>query len=282
MLLVCFILLFSSCQREAEKLPEQDESISHISALNLRIPEGRNLDEILSKFPEGSLTVNEKNAIISLIKWGDINSHVDHPKQLKEINIQYNYKITNQDIQFLKEFPSLETLYLVNCPEITDKGMTILDHLPHLKLLSLGGTNVTEESVPRIAKLTNLKTLYLSVAYVRDNPITPVDESVEGNPPQFGDKTLEMLKSLPLTTLAISSPTTITDEGLLCLVTMKNLGDFSVLSNFVTLNGAEYLATLPHLKSVRIHKRSSEDIILKKIQNNDTLVLYDELNEKEE
>ena len=269
-MLGCYLLFFPSCTKNGNH---------EIDKLDLRIPEDRNSD-ILLKFPEDSLTANEKNALISLIKWGDIGSPVDHPKKLKQIIIQYNSKITDNDIHFLKEFSNLESLYLVRCPGITDQGMVVLEFLPNLKLLSLGGTNVTESSVPRIAKLNNLETLYLGVQYIKDNPLTPIDEPIEGNQPQFSNKTLEILQSSSLKSLSFSSATTITDEGLIYLTPMKNLSNLMIISDFITVKGAEYLSEIPHLKDVSLRlSTSDEKSTLNKIRKNGSLVLYEELNE---
>jgi hypothetical protein len=219
------------------------------------------------------LTEKDKNALTALIKWGDRGYSLNYPEKLKLIAIQHNSKITDADIEFLKHFPNLESLYIVKCPKITDEGMDILEYLPHLKILSLGGTNVTEASVPSIAKLKSLENLYIGVQYYKNDP-TITEESTWGNQlPQFGDKTLDILQFSSLKKLAIDSPSSITDKGLPYLKSMNKLEEFHVIANSITIEGAEYLSNIPHLKLVHIWKTSTKCIPLK-IQQGKTLVLY--------
>ena len=182
-----------------------------------------NLDSVLSGLWIGKLTEQEKVALTAYAKWNDPFYPVDHPKRLKRIQILYNYDITDEDFQFVAEFSNLEELYLKECPGITDRGMTVLEHLPRLKLLGLRSTNVTEASVPLIAKLENLETLWLS---------TPSD-NWSRLPIAFTDRTLELLKDSNIKKLWITSPTSITDEGLRHITSMRKLEDISLRSEFV-------------------------------------------------
>jgi hypothetical protein len=205
--------------------------------LKLRIPEDRNTD-ILLQFPQGTLTEKDKNALAALIKWGELGDPLDYPEKLKFIAIQHNSKITDADIEFLKHFPNLEELYIVKCPKITDEGMDILEYLSRLKYLSLKGTNVTEASVERIAKLTDLEDVALGVsAYVHDGGGIRWNEQLF----QFGNKTLEILKDSNLKSIWLMSPTLIDDEGLKYLESMKNLETFNLLTTNVTPKGIDWL-----------------------------------------
>ena len=184
-----------------------------------------NLDSVPAKIWIGKLTEKEKAALAGYVKWNDPFYPVAHPKKLKRIQILYGYDITDEDFQFVAEFSNLEELWLKECPKITDQGMTVLEHLPRLKQLGLRGTNVTEASIPLIAKLENLETLFLG--------ISPSGGSWEGLPIAFTDKTLELLKDSNIKNLQITSPTNITDEGLQHILSMRKLEEMSFNSEFV-------------------------------------------------
>jgi Leucine-rich repeat (LRR) protein len=251
-LLFSFVV-FSSCyetkeqqlEKEKQKLLNLTETYDAIESnvtldLKLRIPEDRNTD-ILLQFPQGTLTEKDKNALAALIKWGDRGYSLNYPEKLKLIAIQYQNNVTDKDIEFLRTFSNLEDLYLVYCPQITDKGMDILAYLPHLKILSLGGTNVTEASISCVAKLKNLGELYIE-------GLKKIDLS-KGVPwqeqsPPLSNETLRLLKDSNLKRLWLITPTLIDDEGLKYLVSMKKLEEVYISTMNVTSKGIDFLRNI--------------------------------------
>jgi hypothetical protein len=248
-------LLFCSCQKEM--------SDKNSVAAKVRLPLNEEIifetrdPVLLELFPENSLSPEDREALLLLLKWSDLGQSLDYPERIKLIAIQYNEKITDKDLQFLERFPNLEELFLKNSSKITDKGMSILKKLPHLKILSVPGTQVTEASLPLIAKLKNLRRLYLSVALpanYRDNP----EGFLWGDmPPQFSDTSMYLLKNSELEALYFSSPTSITCDGLQLITSMKNLKTLSIRTNKISLKDIKQMETIsfpPKFESLDIYQ----------------------------
>jgi hypothetical protein len=230
-------LLFCSCQKEM--------SDKNSGAAKVRLP----LNEVirletrdpvlLELFPENSLSPEDRESLLLLMKWSDLYEPLDYPERIKHIVIQYNEKITDKDLQFLEHFPNLEELYLAKSYNITDEGMSVLRKLPHLIILSVADTRVTEASLPLIAELKNLETLYLGLFPFNRHPVDSTESPWKDQLIGFSDNALKYLKNSNIKNLWFMSPTNISDDGLQYINTMRHLRKIFLMSNVITREGVE-------------------------------------------
>ena len=239
-----FVALLCGCQKEEASSPLQNgvhrEPLKEEIKLETRNP------VLLKLFPDNSLSHEDREALLSLMKWSDLFELLDYPERVKKIAIQYNEKITDNDLQFLADFPNVEELFLAHSTHITDEGMSVLKKLPKLKTLSVSETKVTEASLPIIAELKHLENLYLG------SPLN-VTYNQPFEPPQweqaivFSDDSLAILKTTNIKALWFMSPTNISDSGLQHITAMQNLETLNIISDYITREGVEQL--LPVLPS---------------------------------
>ena len=269
-----FVTLVCGCQKKEDSTPSrngvQRPPLTEEIKLETRNP------VLLKLFPDGSLSQEGREALLSLMKWSDLFELLDYPERVKKIAIQYNEQITDKDLQFLAGFPNLEELFLKNSSNITDEGMSILNKLPRLKLLSVVGTQVTEAGLPLIAEQKNLENLYLG------SPLNMVFTQ-PFEPPQreqtivFSDHSLAILKTTNIKKLWITSPADISDEGLQHIAAMSNLEEVALISDDITRKGVDkLLPVLPgKIVSVNLSKSGplSEDIKPEVIRINGTTVI---------
>ncbi|MBZ0187626.1 MAG: hypothetical protein K8F91_15370, partial [Candidatus Obscuribacterales bacterium] len=69
--------------------------------------------------------------------------------------------VTDKGLETISEIKSLRSLILTDCGNITDKGMTYINRLPELSILSLEGTAITDDGIGRLSNLTNLILFYM-------------------------------------------------------------------------------------------------------------------------
>lgn len=79
-------------------------------------------------------------------------------KQLKELGAE-NLNISDASLGALKDLNELRMLHLGGNFKITDAGVAVLAELGSLEYLDLFETNISDNSIPSIAKLKNLKGL---------------------------------------------------------------------------------------------------------------------------
>lgn len=70
-------------------------------------------------------------------------------------------QLTDEGVESLCRWaPDCPTLYLVGCPNVTDRGIaSITSHLPHLSALEVYGAQITDESVQGFAQMRSLEWL---------------------------------------------------------------------------------------------------------------------------
>ena len=207
---------------------------------------------LLKLFPDNSLSHEDREALLSLMKWSDLFELLDYPERVKKIAIQYNEIITDNDLQFLAGFPNLEELFLKNSSNLSDEGMSILKKLPHLKTLSVCETKVTEASLPIIAELKNLENLYLGspLNMTFTEPYEPLQRK---QAVVFSDNSLAIFTTTNIKKLYFTSPTNISDKGLQHITAMPNLEDMLIISDSITREGVEQLLPVLPKKIVSLH-----------------------------
>lgn len=83
-------------------------------------------------------------------------------RKLEELNLTSVEKVDSDGIEALAHHPSLRHLVLSDTA-VDDRAIKTLATLEKLRYLELIGTGVTESGLPALAKLKNLKTVYVDV-----------------------------------------------------------------------------------------------------------------------
>lgn len=109
--------------------------------------------------------------------------------------------LRDQDLQLLREIPTLEELYVPGNHKITDEGMKVLEHLPRIRKLAIWNTKLGNETLKSVAKLRDLEVLDLSLT-----KMTPAGINLLNGSPKlkrllhdwvFDDAGIEGIASLP-------------------------------------------------------------------------------------
>ena len=141
---------------------------------------------------------------ISLDLTQDDVEHLNQGKQLKSLNIQLNTPegvaafreletlgqlheltlggplISSEVIVFVsRQSPNLETWYLRDCKDINAEAATAISSLLGLKVLSLSGTNITDEQLKRILPLPKLEWLDLSRTSISDESMHAIGQQTK-------------------------------------------------------------------------------------------------------
>jgi len=133
--------------------------------------------------------------------------------------------LTDNVLKVLCFLTKLRKLRITHCEELTDKGLSSLQHLPQLSCIELrGGSNFTDEGARQISKVKGLKQLSLIGWQLTDK----------------GLYYLSKIKSLESLDLRYSSQ--ITDSGLEQLRRLKVLRDLQLAECSVTSKGRARLS----------------------------------------
>lgn len=130
-------------------------------------------------------------------------------------------KISDQGLKNLAPMGGrLIKLDLDNCKRITNEGLRfIIKTFPNMQWLHIGDTSVTNTAVPELAKLRNLKRLWLPSLRLRDQDLVWFrDYKWEyldlTNNRSITDATLKVIDESPIRHLELISCDAITEEGL--------------------------------------------------------------------
>lgn len=88
-------------------------------------------------------------------------------KYVSQMDLDHNL-ITNLGIEYLTRFNKIEELRLKDL-NIDDDAIKFIQKIAGLKLLHVGGTNISSEGIGKLSSLTSLETLLCT-----PNPIDPV------------------------------------------------------------------------------------------------------------
>ncbi len=145
----------------------------------------------------------------------------------------------DETLSWVGDLHRVNALNLSGCANVTDKGLKVLEKLPHLQSLDLsrtvadpsyGGKPLTDASLKHVEHLTELKELILDGNNITDR----------------GMSHLSRLANLEMLSLR---ETRITDDGLQALRGLKNLQFLDVRGTAVTLEGTtELLDEIPGLE----------------------------------
>lgn len=155
---------------------------------------------------------------------------------------------TDEDFAKFIGCSRLEYLY-IRSPDITDAGLTNLQHLRELATLALAGTKVTNEGLEHLQHLPHLTSLTIQDTPVNGSGIVHLTNkdalhtlSLFGS--GFGDEQVGLLKQFPNVRTLFLDRTKITDAGLPGLLSLKELTHLQLTETQVTAESFPRFASL--------------------------------------
>jgi Concanavalin A-like lectin/glucanases superfamily/Leucine rich repeat/Leucine Rich repeat len=149
------------------------------------------------------------------------------------VDLANNYKITDADLAHLKALPELETLDLLDCEKIGDKGIAEIKSLTRLRELNLNGTKVSDKGLAEIAGLKELRKLVLEDT-------------------RIGDAGVAHLKGLGQLEVLVLSNTSVTDAALADVSGLAKLKWLWLTDTRVTDKGLDHLKKLSSLEILNV------------------------------
>lgn len=191
------------------------------------------------------------------VTWVNMVGNEDRGKYRKNKNLR------DEVIQHLDGFPDLQALALQKT-QATDESLSRIGHLKRLRMLFVfNASDVSDDGVRHLGKLTKLELLHLEDAAVTDDSLAILSKlpklerlTLPGN--RFTDHGLNHLRNMKqLTLLWVGGSkrlggNQITDEGLAALRGLSNLEGLELQRTLVTNDGLEHLKVLTNLKYVHL------------------------------
>lgn len=197
---------------------------------------------------------------------------LEHCRLISKINVEQldlsNSAITDEDLQYIGEMTNLTKLEITSCANISDEGVAYLRGLKNLDTIQLSKTRITDKSIDVLTPLKRLRSLELFNTQVTDDGIAKlkalpiVEIGLEGCP-RITDNALKPLAAKGKLTHVNVSETNISDNGLICLRSCKNLNTLRAGEcRNITDAAVTFVAdNLPHLhyldvSGTKVSKRS--------------------------
>lgn len=159
----------------------------------------------------------------------------------------YGLKITDEIlIKVIEFYPSLASLKLSSCWNITIAGFAHLQSLNNLTCLNLSGTGITDEESGLIGSLITLTSLNLKRALITDSGLVNIGQ-------------LTNLTSLHL------GITEITNAGLKELAPLTKLTSLNLANNKISNAGVKHLTPLTNLTTLNLANTSLTDAVIESL-----------------
>ncbi len=168
-------------------------------------------------------------------------------EKLSVLDLEDNYKISDEGLRHLSGLQNLSTLDLKNTG-ITGEGLEHLSDLNSLYKLNLGKTETTDKAIKHLSGLKKLSVLDIS-----NTKITAK-----------GLKSLSDLKNLFVLDLGF---TKITDDSLKHMANLRNLSSLDLSNTKITDKGLKHLSDLKNLFRLNLRATQITDKGLKKLSN---------------
>jgi Leucine-rich repeat (LRR) protein len=231
--------------------------------LSLSIPNDKNVWKDLS--PLKNLKPND---LYQLWLPGDIGGktspidtcmpHIAHLTGIKDLHLKWSH-VSTKGLQFIKDFHSLEYLYLPK--RIDDTTMIFISQLKSLKGLYFSGTGqVTDEGLAALQHLPNLEEITfegegkITSASLRHLSKIPSLKKLSFFCNTVSDKDFIYLRDMPQLKTLMLQHTNITDSGLQFLSNLQKLEDLDLYDTDVTDAGIPHLVKLKSLRRLEFKK----------------------------
>jgi hypothetical protein len=146
--------------------------------------------------------------------------------------------VTDEGLKYLLPLKKVTVLYLSGS-DVTDEGMSRLEHLP-IQILAIDGTQVGDTGLMILSKIKTLVSIDLG-----DTGVTSAGVS--------------SLQDMPCLTTINFSGDKIDDDAVQCLSKIKSLRVLDLADTNATEKSLEYLVDLPHLNELHLHKIALTD-----------------------
>lgn len=137
-----------------------------------QVPRMRSITLLSPKVTDQSLSVLTKNkGLQRLTIWRATvtDAGLAQLAQLRLLQIAFRQlRITDEGLSALASIPSLKSLSIHSCPQLTGLGLAQLRSLPHLQHLRLDGRNFTDAGLSTLRELPNLTSLEVRSSLVTD------------------------------------------------------------------------------------------------------------------
>jgi Leucine-rich repeat (LRR) protein len=175
----------------------------------------------------------------------------------------YETRVTNRGLAYLKSLPSLKKLDIGKRgpqEQITDAGMTHIAQIDSLEYLDLPSFGITDKGLAEVARLRNLKHLWVSGrsnSPLTDDSLKHISELqslefllVSGT--GFTNAGLDYLAMLTNLIKLHLTADSITDEGLAKLRALKSLEDLHLRCENVSISGLSHLNALTNISRLAL------------------------------
>ncbi len=187
-------------------------------------------------------------------------------------------RVTDHGLQGLKPAPNIADLNLYYAELITDEGVAAVKSWKRLRRLNLRGTKITDTTLAHLAGIPSLESLDVGFAQITVSGLellgnlTSLKElTIGGN--KLTDNGLQFLKQVPnLTYLDLSGSqrtdsglwfVSLTEPGTEAIATLKHLKELRLAGTQVSTRSLQKLATLDKLERLSLQrtKRIGDDAI---------------------
>lgn len=172
-------------------------------------------------------------------------------RHLTSVNLSGCHYITRRGLAYFSLNPGqIKTLILNDCPKITDKFFDHIVHFSHLERLAVRGCyRITDNGVEALTVLRWLRHLDISVCATDDITIS---ETLNKRP-TISDASMHTLARMnQLETLEVEGCLSVSDTGLVRLVTLRNLTSLNLSATGLTDWGLKILKHFPHLQTLQV------------------------------
>ncbi len=159
----------------------------------------------------------------------DIREHLDAAGHVDAIQFTGPH-VLNKDLVQLADHPDVKIVKILECSQVTDKGLLYLENTLEVEQLSLVRVPITDAGLAPLARLVNLADLNLT------------ETSVKG----IG---LSQVASTKLRKLTVFGPA-VTAEGMSTLASLSNLQELELNCQDISLVDMPYLAKLSNLETL--------------------------------
>jgi hypothetical protein len=203
----------------------------------------------------------------------DVDMEVEHIKALaglKGLDLSQT-QVTNAELELLMEsLPQLHDLSLGGT-QVTSAGLKNLNRLTQLQGLWLVGTGVTDAGLEQLKGLTQLKQLNLMFARVTDAGLNNLEglkqlQKLDLSNTQVTDDGLEHLKGLTQLNWLSLNGCPVTDAGLEYMKGLRELRRLELDGTKITDAGLEHLKALKRLDNLRLNNTKVSDAGVKKLK----------------
>jgi hypothetical protein len=222
---------------------------------------------------------NRRAEAISLLERLDAQMRFNRDDELEEVEL-YGPTVNDKVVASLALFPKIRQLRLSQSA-VTDRGLEkLLDSLPLLQLLYLDGTQISDNALAPVARLSRLERLNLAKTDVTDEGLqqlrglTGLQELILASTAVTDDglKTVGSLISLRELVLAHTS---VGDPGLAHLEGLSELASLDLYGTRVTDAGLASLSGLVNLRRLSLKRTAVTDAGLVHLQGLTALALLD-------